>query len=384
MTRFDISFSYKDPELNGSSGTFRVADKNIKLIQADTDYAAVQEFLREYKSRPNTLRAYTKECERLMLWAILKAQKPLSSITRQDFDDYVDFLRNPDKTWCGKKCKKCSDAWRPFTGPLAESGIGTAMASIHSLLAWLVHGNYLTGNPLDLIRKRDTTEVDAKVERFLDDDMWTALLHSVETMPINTDADRFHQERMRFMLTYFSLLGARISELSNCKMGDFKNDVAGWFWHVTGKGEKTATVAMPPDMVDALMRWRKFLGLTPIPKSHEIIPAIPFTTRASKPMFDREGIKPRRINQILEEFFEMAADKLKEGGQEDKAEKIKLASAHWLRHTSVTQKLNAGIDRHIVQKEARHAKMETTNMYSHDEEKARVAEARKHKINWQS
>lgn len=382
MSKFDISFSFKDPLLNGTKGTFRVTNRKEQPIGVDTDHEAIHKFLDVHANKPQTLRSYTKESERILLWAILKANKPLSSFTIDDFNSYIEFMKAPDKDWCGKKSNKDTEEWRPFTGSLSESAVKTAVTIINSMFNWLVKAGYLTGNPLGLIRKRGKTEVDKKVERFLDDDMWSALLHSVETMPINTDADTYHQERMRFMLSFFSLLGARISELANCKMGDFRNDVAGWFWHVNGKGDKDAIVAMPQDMVDALMRWREFLGLSALPRNKETTAAIPFVTRANKPLFNREGIQPRRINQILEEFFEMAAIKLEEGGQQDKAEKIKMASAHWLRHTSVTQKMNAGIARHIVQKEARHAKMETTNMYSHDEEKVRAAEAQKHKIAW--
>lgn len=384
--KFDITHSFSDSNLNGTNGIFRVADRAQNQSGTDTDYEAIQAFLHEYSNSPQTLRSYTKEAERLLIWSVLYIHKPISSMTRADFADYIEFMKNPDPEWCGPKANKSTDAWRPFTGAMSESAIKSAIAAINSLFNWLVNAGYVTGNPLGLIRQkgRDTSTptIYKKVERVLDEDMWSALLHAVEHLPAKTDAEIYHQERMRFMLTIFASLGARISEVANIKMCDFKNNVAGWFWEVTGKGDKDATVAMPKDMVDALIRWRKYLGLSPLPTKNEDIPAIPFVNKFNKPIFTKPGIKPRRINQILKEFFNIAAIELSLGGQEDKAEKIKLASAHWLRHTAITQKMSAGIDRRLVQLDARHSDSRTTDMYSHEADKLRATEAQKHKLGW--
>lgn len=384
--KFDISHSFKDKHLNGSRGIFRATDKVQNQSGADTDYGAIQAFLSEYSNSPQTLRGYTKETERLLIWSVLYIRKPLSSMTRNDFVDYIEFMKDPAPEWCGKKTNKSSDEWRPFTGKMSESARKTAIASINSLFNWLVNAGYVTGNPLGLIRQKgkdkDKNNVYKKVERVLDDDMWSALLHAVEHLPTKNDADKYYQERMRFMLTAFGSLGGRISEVANIKMGHFRSNVAGWFWDVNGKGDKDATVAMPKDMVDALMRWRIFLGLPPLPTNGEQNPAIPFVNKTYKPIFDKPGIKPRRINQILKDFFVIAAIELKNGGQADKAEKILLASAHWLRHTAITQKMSAGIDRRLVQLDARHSDSRTTDKYSHEPEKLRAKEAQKHKLGW--
>lgn len=382
---FDARLSYSYDLLNGRKGQFR-ADRTQKQIDADTDHEAIEAFLAEFQDKPATLRTYTKECERLLIWSVLYLNKPLSSLTRDDFGLYIDFLKTPPPEWCGPKTKRYTKAWRPFTGALSESAINTALASINSLFSWLVNAGYLTGNPLGLIRKKiksDSTPTEyRKIERYLDDDMWGALLDVVEAMPIKNEKDRYYFERMRFMITTFDLLAPRVSELANIKMKDFRHVADHWFWFVTGKGEKYGNVAMPGDMVEALIRWRKFLGLSPVPKSNENIPAIPFVTKSYKPIFTKPGIKPRRINQILKEFFEKAAVSLELGGQEDKAELLRRASAHWLRHTSITQKVKSGIDRRIAQLEARHTDGRTTDMYTHDEEVERAKQAQKHRIRW--
>ncbi|MEI2769769.1 MAG: hypothetical protein V9G98_03200 [Candidatus Competibacter sp.] len=43
--------------------------------------------------RPQTLRNYRKEAERLLLWALLERGKPLSSLTREDCLQYEAFPR---------------------------------------------------------------------------------------------------------------------------------------------------------------------------------------------------------------------------------------------------------------------------------------------------
>lgn len=379
--RFDITSFETDTNLNGRNGLFR-NDHSKKTISADNDFEAIEAFLHEYKDRPTTHRNYEKEAKRLHIWAILHLKKPLSSLTRDDFAEYCEFMGKPHKDWCGMKEAKESKNWRPFVGGLSESAIKTAIASLNSMFNWLCNAGYLSGNPLGLIRKKNSSTSDKKVERHLDGEMFSALLHKIESTPVNDKADQFKIERIRFILSAFILLGSRISELSTTKMRDFHKNPTGWYWEITGKGNKWAKVAMPPDMVEALMRWRKALGLSPTPRTSESIPAVPFVNNQCVPLFDKPGISPRRINQILKEHFEGAANDLERLGQIASADKLRQASAHWLRHTSISQKVNAGIDRAIVQKEARHADARTTNGYIHDDETKRSAEAEKHKLIW--
>lgn len=380
---FDISRFEENEALNGSHGLYR-SEKGKKSISANNDFEAISAFLHEYTDRPTTHRNYAKEAERLHIWALIHLKKPLSSMTHDDFSQYVEFMKHPSAAWCGKKAYKNTKAWRPFLSGLSDPAIKTATAGLNSMFNWLCNAGYLSGNPLGLIRKKNSSVSDKKVERFLDDDMFSALLRTIESYPIRDEKDRYQNERIRFILSAFIMLGARVSELSNAKMNDFHKESAGWYWEVTGKGAKYGKVAMPPDMLKALMRWRAALGLRPAPKTSDSMPAVPFVNNKCEPLFDKDGISARRINQILKGFFESAALELKRGGQIDSADRLAQASAHWLRHTSITQKVNAGIDRAIVQKEARHADSRTTNAYTHDDESKRSQESVKHKLGWAS
>ena len=55
------------------------------------------------KTSAHTRRAYRKEAERFLLWAVVQKNKPLSSMTLEDCLEYRDFLLNPTPAdrWCG-------------------------------------------------------------------------------------------------------------------------------------------------------------------------------------------------------------------------------------------------------------------------------------------
>lgn len=380
--------------LDGREGQFR-APLNRLHIDAETDEEAIACFLDEYAQSPETARAYDKEIRRFRMWAVLVAGKSLPNVSRDDCIAYIEFLKEPDPDWVqqpvnGKYSRILQGApeWRPFKGGLGTSAILSAIAALNSCFSWLVDSGYLTGNPLGLARQArklagatTVAQDDKRIERYLDDDMWAAFTLAIDRMPTKTPEETLVAERMRFLASMLALLGPRVSEISAGQMGHFRKTEAGWFWHVVGKGSKFARVAVPPDMLKALMRWRAYLGLSKVPSSKETFPLLPPFNKNSQVVANRGGISPRRINQLLDEAFAYAA-RLIEHDHPDKAEILRQASAHWGRHTSVTQKIKSGMDRAMVQKDARHADAKTTGMYSHDEDRLRVEEAKKHQLHW--
>lgn len=82
------------PDIDGHDGINR-ADRARLQITAATDADAIRCFLAEYDRSPGTLRIYQRECERLLLWSLVDCGKPLSSLNRQDFEGYLNFLADP-------------------------------------------------------------------------------------------------------------------------------------------------------------------------------------------------------------------------------------------------------------------------------------------------
>jgi integrase len=56
---------------------------------------------------------------------------------------------------------------------------------------------------------------------------------------------------------------------------------------------------------------------------------------------------------------------------------IEKVSTHWLRHTSATHQVDAGIDIRVVKENLRHSMLETTMKYQHTEANARHIETNK-------
>lgn len=378
------------PELDGRTGDNR-SDPARLQISAASDAEAIRCFLVEYDRSPGTLRIYQRECERLLLWSLVERGKPLSSLNRQDFEAYLNFLADPQPAalWCGPKTERVSEKWRPFVGPLSESAVLTAMAAINSLMRYLVDAGYLLGNPLGLIRQRRrkmsadagggpravvSTEEVEKIERFLDEQMWQAVTAAIEAMPRDAERGRDEYERARFIAATLYMLAPRAGELESHRMNSFREERGLWWWHVVGKGGKKAKVPVADDMLQALIRYRKHLGLSAVPRRDDTTPLLVSVK-------DGSPITARRLNQILKKIFAAAADLLPPEA-EHKKEKLRAASAHWGRHTGITAKLDSGIDERFVQKDARHTDARTTQRYIHEEEERWHDEAQKQRLRW--
>lgn len=181
-------------------------------ISAARDTDAIQCWLAEYHDSPQTFRSYRKEAERLLLWAVISRQKPLSGLRREDFQDYQHFLADPqpEAFWCGPRAERHRPQWRPFQGALSENSQRQAMTVINALLSWLVGAGYLNGNPLSLIRRRrklrPQTGESLKQERFFDQATWRCLQQYLESIPRESARQRAVYERTRFLFTFLYLL----------------------------------------------------------------------------------------------------------------------------------------------------------------------------------
>ena len=98
--------------LSGANGENR--SSAFCYIQARHDLDAVRAYLNRYRDQPKTLRAYTKELERLLLWAVVLRGKALSDLRVDDCEAYKDFLKSPDPRFVGERFARSSPRWRPF------------------------------------------------------------------------------------------------------------------------------------------------------------------------------------------------------------------------------------------------------------------------------
>ncbi len=352
--------------LDGREGINRAPAGAIKQIAAEDDLGAVSCWLAEFHDSPHTFRNYRKEVERLLLWAFHERGKPLSSLVREDLLRYEAFLQDPQPRdrWCGPRVARQEEGWRPFEGPLSQASRRQALIILNSLFAYLVAAGYLASNPISLIRRRnrmakpDTTTV----ERFLDQDLWTHLLGFIDGMARETQGQRARQERVRYLFSLLYLLGPRVSEVASHTMGSFVERRGKWWWVVLGKGDKEAAIPVNQEMLAALERYRLFLGLPALPTPDETTPLLP-SIGGTRP------VTANMVYRIVKDVLARAADAI-EAADPRKAEKLRKASTHWLRHTAITHQADAGIELRYLNRSARHAKLETTAIYLHADDDA--------------
>lgn len=330
----------------------------------------------EFRNSPHTLRNYRKEVERLLLWSLYELRKPLSSLMREDITRYQIFLEDPQPRdrWCGPRAPRHSAAWRPFEGPLGAGSRRQVLVILNSLFAYLVEAGYLAGNPISLVRRRDRVAKNQKtetIERFLEQDLWQYLLEFVDQMPRETAGQKARQERVRYLLSFLYLLGPRVSEIATHTMSSFEESRGKWWWRVIGKGEKEARIPVNQEMIAALERYRVSLGLSPLPDSDERTPLV-------LSIGGKRGVTANMIYRIVKDIVVKAADQM-QATQPHKAEKLRKASTHWLRHTAITHQADAGIELRYLNKSARHSKLETTAIYLHTEDDAWHDAMEKHK-----
>ncbi|MCB1770864.1 MAG: tyrosine-type recombinase/integrase [Candidatus Competibacteraceae bacterium] len=368
---------FRIPEaMDGRAGGNRAGPGVACQLAADNDMEAIQAWLAEFHDSPQTLRNYRKEAERLLLWALIERGKPLSSLTREDCLLYETFLNDPQprERWCGVKAPRFSPQWRPFVGPLSPASRQMTLLIINSLFSYLVTAGYLAGNPLALARRRTRSHQSTRqVERFLEQDQWQALLAAVDALPRDSERDCQHYARAKYLVALLYLLGPRVSEVAEHTMSSFQRIRGRWWWQVTGKGRKEARVPVNEDLLAALSEYRCFYGLPPLPVPDETTPLVMNLKGAA-------GIGDNMIYRIVKSLVIRAAARL-EADDPHQAEKLRRASTHWFRHTSITHQADAGIDLRHLQRNARHARLDTTGLYLHAEEHEWHEAMERHRLN---
>ena len=147
-----------------------------------------------------------------------------------------------------------------------------------------------------------------QVERYLDQAQWTAVLEFIETLPQAGRRERQHYERARWVVRFLYDTALRVSEAAQVILS------------IAGRAEDCLT--------------------------------------------------PTAVYLIVKDAFGQTADAL---GESDPvtAAVLRRASTHWLRHTAASHQADSGTDLPHIQKNLRHASIETTAIYLHTTDDAR-------------
>jgi site-specific recombinase XerD len=363
--------------LDGSQGRFR-APVATCLLNADTDYEAVHAWLALHEA-PDTARAYRKEAERLLLWAIVECQRPLSSLTTDDAVAYRAFLRHPTprERWVGPARPRESAEWRPFVDGLSSPSIAYALTVLRALFRWLIEQRYVLANPFAGLNVRGAErKAPFDADRCLTQSQWEAARTLAGQLELAHGWTGPAAQRLRFILDFAYATGLRAQELVDAKLGDIQEDEHGDRWlRLIGKGNKKARVAVPPLAWRALEQHLVERGL-PVTREHwpravKLVGALTETPGTPDPA----GITTVRLRQILRRFFTTAAQSV-EGERAPLAETLRQVSPHWLRHSHATHALERGVDLVCVRDNLRHASISTTSRYLHGDDTRRAQQVR--------
>lgn len=353
-------------DVDGSTGTFRAPAATCTL-EATNDYEAVCAWLLLHES-PDTQRTYRKEAERLILWAIVERGRALSSLTTEDAIAYRAFLRQPTSRWVGPVRSRLSPDWRPFSASLSARSVAHALSILGALFRWLVEQCYVLANPFSGVKVREGRSAALDTSRAFTEGEWALTRTLADGLEWTYRWEPAAAQRVRFLLDFGYATGLRAGELVGLTLGRIETDPRNEHWiRVTGKGKKTARVALPPLGWAALSRYLAERRL-PVTRQHWK----PSTPVVGSLETDNNGpISSTRLRMVMRQFFLLAAEAVATD-HPALAEKLRRASPHWMRHTHATHLLGRGADLTVVRDNLRHASVSTTSIYLHSDEAKRA------------
>jgi len=233
-------------------------------IQANHDLDAVRAYLNRFRDQPKTLRAYTKELERFLLWSVVLRGKALSDLRVDDCEAYKDFLKAPDPRFVGERFARHSPRWRPF----AASADGKASLSpepqrysvraLRTAFAWWVDVRYLAGNPWKEVNDPPVIKRASaiQIERALPAALWRKLRKELDERSTAEEARQWRAVRAAILLMGDSGLrreeaaSARRKHLRPSSYGTLERPV--WELTIVGKGQRERTVPVSAATLNAL------------------------------------------------------------------------------------------------------------------------------------
>lgn len=346
---------------DGSAGIHR-APRDQDRTGARDDLAAIHAWLASYDPASHTWRAYRAQAERIVLWAVLERDKPLSSLDESDIAAYRAFLADIPARWIGApRTPRWSSHWRPFVGQLSPSSRASAQAVLRVLFQWLTDRHYLGVNVWTSARR---SAGDKAAGRPTAHHALTRAQCDQVLAHVARGAGTPAGERARCILMLGMTTGLRLSEMCAATLGDLQpdrgaEDGAAWTLTVASRRAKTRTIPVSRDMMAALRRYLRARGLDEAPNANP--PATPLIGRLESETSTALGAPALAL--AFRKIFAGAARELVDSDPSTAAH-LGRASAHWLRHTFGTRAVEAGVPLDVVQAQLGHASPATTSVYA--------------------
>jgi len=259
---------------------------------------------------PYTVRNYTTDLLSFFHFLKTKGVNSLQEVDRHVLRDYLSHLMD-----------------RGFV----KASIARKLSAIRSFYRYLLREGVVPINPIE---KASSPKLDKRLPSFL-------TIGEVERLLKAPDLSTPQGQRDRALLELLYASGIRVSELVRLDLGQINldtNEIRVW-----GKGSKERVVLMGEPAAEAL---RNYLG--------QGRPKLLGKKRGNALLLNRYGqrLVERRVHRILEKYATLAGIN-------------KRVYPHMLRHTFATHLLDGGADLRVVQELLGHARLSSTQIYTH-------------------
>jgi len=259
---------------------------------------------------PYTVRNYTTDLLGFFQFLKAKGVSSLKEVDRHVLRDYLSHLMNQG---------------------FVKASIARKLSAIRSFYRYLLREGVVPVNPIE---RASSPKLDKRLPSFL-------TIGEVERLLKAPDLSTPQGQRDRALLELLYASGLRVSELVRLDLGQINldtNEIRVW-----GKGSKERVTLMGEPAAEAL---RNYLG--------QGRPKLLGEKRGNALLLNRYGqrLVERRVQRILEKYATLAGID-------------KRVHPHMLRHTFATHLLDGGADLRVVQELLGHARLSSTQIYTH-------------------
>jgi len=216
-----------------------------------------------------------------------------------------------------------------------KASIARKLAALRTFFQFLVREGLLESNPAKLV---STPRQEKKLPKHLSIE---EAIKFIETPDIDTDLGK----RDRAMLELMYATGVRVAELTTLNLADidFRNQLI----RVTGKRRKQRIVPFGDPAANSIREYLKVRD--------KFLFTAPISARDDEALFlNYQGtrITTRSVGRMVEKYIKICAG-------------VHRISPHALRHSFATHLLDSGADLRDIQELLGHARLSTTQVYTH-------------------
>ena len=372
-------------------------------------YELAVDWLLEQRNSENNYKTYRSELTTFLHWCFREAAISPKDLTRRIMIRYLDYCQSPpdeliayrnvaqfllDKEW-GERLP--NPQWRPFLGKrelgralpyrLSEQAMKTKLAILSAFFQYLIQEEYMDRNPallLQRVKRPQQQEADDQVQGL--QRVTVVLRDAGRRYPCQRPsgaarAQPFsHHSDVRLLSSDLGGCGsAGLYPCDGAVQAGSQNRRLGYFIPQS-KGGKRRTVAVSQALLAALERYRRFLGLSPLPTPDE---QTPLFVRHKAAAHGREqgelnaNLGIRQLRDLIMVIINKGAELAEQDGFVQDAAEMRQLSPHAIRHTGITHDINLhGRPLSHVQADAGHDSIDTTSKYLHTSNSERHESAR--------